>query len=152
MIRYIIFLVSFLSPAVREAAVQRRHQLYRDSIILNNSDPSLDLLGTGENSSSVDWAAKFGSESGDDAPGVVGGGASGRRRRQQVVSMIQLDNLPLPFESCLDVPGVELIPEEAEDNEEGDDSDGEEPGEGRGVFSTFCRNLKTRPFRLYLSP
>ncbi|KAM4635049.1 protein Niban 2a [Polymixia lowei] len=97
--------------AVKEAAVQRRHNLYRDSIVLTNSDPNLHLLG--ENPS-VDWAAKFGS--GEDEPvgtqdGGFGGGGSGKRRRQ-VVSMIQLDGVPIPYESCLDVPGVELIPEE----------------------------------------
>ncbi|XP_056146338.1 protein Niban 2a [Lampris incognitus] len=97
--------------AVKEAAVQRRHNLYRDSIVLTNSDPNLHLLG--ENPS-VDWAAKFGSGSGEpenNLGGGVEGGGSGRRRRQ-VVSMIQLDGVPLPYESCLEVPGVELIPEE----------------------------------------
>ncbi|XP_071397769.1 protein Niban 2-like isoform X2 [Centroberyx affinis] len=97
--------------AVKEAAVQRRHNLYRDSIVLTNSDPNLHLLG--ENPS-VDWAAKFGGDE-PEPEGSVGmrieGGGSGRRRRQ-VVSMIQLDGLPLPYESCLEVPGVELIPEE----------------------------------------
>lgn len=94
---------------MKEAAVQRRHNLYRDSIVLTNSDPNLHLLG--ENPA-VDWAAQFGGEEPDGSlgGGVVGGG-SGRRRRQ-VVSMIQLDGVPLPYESCLEVPGVELIPEE----------------------------------------
>ncbi|CAJ1070809.1 protein Niban 2a isoform X3 [Xyrichtys novacula] len=98
--------------AVKEAAVQRRHNLYRDSIILTNSDPNLHLLG--ENSQ-VDWAAKFG---GDETEGTVdggvGGGGSGSRRKQ-VVSMIQLDGVPLPYESCMEVPGVDLIPEEGAD-------------------------------------
>ncbi|XP_053709466.1 protein Niban 2a [Synchiropus splendidus] len=105
--------------AVKEAAVQRRHNLYRDSIVLTNSDPNLHLLGE---SPAVDWAAKFGAEDpegsgGDDAEGGTG------KRRKQVVSMIQLDGLPLPYESCMEVPGVELIPEE-------DVSEGavEEPG------------------------
>ncbi|CAF90771.1 unnamed protein product, partial [Tetraodon nigroviridis] len=31
--------------AVKEAAVQRRHNLYRDSLVLTNSDPNLQLLG-----------------------------------------------------------------------------------------------------------
>uniref|UniRef100_A0A8C3A134 Niban apoptosis regulator 2a n=1 Tax=Cyclopterus lumpus TaxID=8103 RepID=A0A8C3A134_CYCLU len=104
--------------AVKEAAVQRRHNLYRDSIILSNSDPNLHLL---EESPQVDWAAKFG---GDEPEGPVGdggeseGGGSGSRRRQ-VVSMIQLDGIPLSFESCMEVPGVEIIPEEdAEASEE----------------------------------
>ncbi|XP_071765779.2 protein Niban 2a [Centroberyx gerrardi] len=97
--------------AVKEAAVQRRHNLYRDSIVLTNSDPNLHLLG--ENPS-VDWATKFGGDEpepeGSVGMRVEGGGSS--RRRRQVVSMIQLDGLPLPYESCLEVPGVELIPEE----------------------------------------
>ncbi|XP_034458947.1 protein Niban 2a [Hippoglossus hippoglossus] len=95
--------------AVKEAAVQRRHNLYRDSMVLTNSDPNLHLLG--ENAS-VDWATKFGGEDPDSSViGMIEGGGSGNRRRQ-VVSMIQLDGVPLPYESCLEVPGVEIIPEE----------------------------------------
>uniref|UniRef100_A0AAX7THG4 PH domain-containing protein n=1 Tax=Astatotilapia calliptera TaxID=8154 RepID=A0AAX7THG4_ASTCA len=107
--------------AVKEAAVQRRHNLYRDSIILTNSDPNLHLLG--ENPQ-VDWATKFG---GDEPEGSVSSADEGRgfgRRRKQVVSMIQLDGVPLPYESCLEVPGVELIPEEdAESKEEENEED-----------------------------
>uniref|UniRef100_A0A671YY45 Niban apoptosis regulator 2a n=1 Tax=Sparus aurata TaxID=8175 RepID=A0A671YY45_SPAAU len=101
-------LVFFLCPAVKEAAVQRRHNLYRDSIILTNSDPNLHLLG--ENPS-VDWASKFGADEPESTVdgGLIGGGGSGRRRKQ-VVSMIQLDGLPLPYESCLEVP--EDLPED----------------------------------------
>lgn len=109
---------------MKEAAVQRRHNLYRDSIILTNSDPNLHLLGE---TPPVDWVAKFGGdepESSVDGGGIEGGG-SGKRRRQ-VVSMIQLDGLPLPYESCQEVPGVELIPEE--DAEVSEDK-GEEQGE-----------------------
>ncbi|XP_029024195.1 protein Niban 2a [Betta splendens] len=102
--------------AVKEAAVQRKHNLYRDSIILSNSDPNLDLLGE---TSPVDWSSKFGADE-QESPisfGTVGEG-SGKKRRQ-VVSMIQLEGMPLPYESCLEVPGVELIPEEdAEVSEE----------------------------------
>ncbi|XP_061836727.2 protein Niban 2a [Nerophis lumbriciformis] len=94
--------------AVKEAAVQRRHNLYRDSIVMTNSDPNLHLLGE---SSPVDWATKFPSE---DPEAVNSGGEDGcsGNRRKQVVSMIQMDGVPLPYESCLEVPGVELIPEE----------------------------------------
>ncbi|XP_047228054.1 protein Niban 2a isoform X1 [Girardinichthys multiradiatus] len=95
--------------AVKEAAVQRRHNLYRDSIILTNSDPNLHLL---EETPPVDWGSKFGA---DDPDGSVGSGAEGKGfggRRRQVVSMIQLEGLPIPYESCLEVPGVDLIPEE----------------------------------------
>uniref|UniRef100_A0A8C4F116 Niban apoptosis regulator 2a n=1 Tax=Dicentrarchus labrax TaxID=13489 RepID=A0A8C4F116_DICLA len=107
--------------AVKEAAVQRRHNLYRDSIILTNSDPNLHLLG--ENPS-VDWATKFGGDELEGSVNVGGieGGGSGKRRRQ-VVSMIQLDGVPLPYESCLEVPGVELIPEEDAEMSEGLEED-----------------------------
>ncbi|XP_066501921.1 protein Niban 2a [Hoplias malabaricus] len=89
--------------AVKEAAVQRKHNLYRDSIVLNNSDPNLHLLG--ENP--VDWAQQYG---GREEPA-----AGGNRRRRQIVSMIQLEGMaPLPYGSCLEVPGVEEIPEENE--------------------------------------
>ncbi|XP_033981954.1 protein Niban 2a [Trematomus bernacchii] len=110
--------------AVKEAAVQRRHNLYRDSMILTNSDPNLHLLGE---SSAVDWAAEFGADEPEGpagGDGVKGGGSASRRR--QVVSMIQLDGLPLPFESCMEVPGVELIPEEDGEMFEGKEGEEEE--------------------------
>uniref|UniRef100_A0A8C7MP38 Niban apoptosis regulator 2a n=1 Tax=Oncorhynchus kisutch TaxID=8019 RepID=A0A8C7MP38_ONCKI len=97
--------------AVKDAAVQKKHNLYRDSMILTNSDPNLHLLG--ENPS-VDWATQF--RGGNEEPeGALGGGGQSSRRRRQVVSMIQLDEMgPLPYESCLEVPGVDFIPEEGE--------------------------------------
>ncbi|XP_038827024.1 protein Niban 2-like [Salvelinus namaycush] len=97
--------------AVKEAAVHKKHNLYRDSMILTNSDPNLHLLG--ENPS-VDWATQF--RGGNEEPeGALGGGGQSSRRRRQVVSMIQLDEMgPLPYESCLEVPGVDFIPEEGE--------------------------------------
>ncbi|KAK1884314.1 Protein Niban 2 [Dissostichus eleginoides] len=110
--------------AVKEAAVQRRHNLYRDSMILTNSDPNLHLLGE---SSAVDWAAEFGADEPEGpagGDGIKGGGSVSRRR--QVVSMIQLDGLPLPFESCMEVPGVELIPEEDGEMFEGKEGKEEE--------------------------
>lgn len=107
----------FNGPAVKEAAVQRRHNLYRDSLVLNNSDPNLQLLGE---TPAVEWSTKFGS---DELEGSMNAGEvkeeSSSRRRKQVVSMIQLDGLPLPYESCLEVPGVELIPEEDAEMTEG---------------------------------
>ncbi|XP_034047563.1 protein Niban 2-like [Thalassophryne amazonica] len=90
--------------AVKEAAVQRKHNLYRDSIILSNSDPNLHLL---EEKPAVDWATKFGANEPEEP--VEGGSVN---RRKQVVSIIQLDEVPIPYESCMEVPGVELIPEE----------------------------------------
>ncbi|XP_055009357.1 LOW QUALITY PROTEIN: protein Niban 2-like [Boleophthalmus pectinirostris] len=112
-----------IMSAVKEAAVQRKHNLYRDSIVLTNSDPNLDLLGQDD---TVDWRSKFlvqeqeepsPSESADSpatAPQLrsAGRGSNSGNNRRQVVSMIQLEGVPLPYESCLEVPGVDLIPEE----------------------------------------
>lgn len=71
----------------------------------------------------MEWSAKFG---GDELDRSVNAGEvkeeGSSRRRKQVVSMIQLDGEPLPYESCLEVPGVELIPEE--DAEMTEDKDG----------------------------
>ncbi|XP_020491699.1 protein Niban 2a [Labrus bergylta] len=121
--------------AVKEAAVQRRHNLYRDSIILSNSDPNMLLLGE---DSQVDWAAKFGVdeiEGPEGGGGKIDGGGSVSRRRQ-VVSMIQLDGVPLAYESCLEVPGVDLIPEEDAEVSEAkeDDEDEKEEEEEEEVF------------------
>ncbi|KAM9463745.1 protein Niban 2-like isoform 1-T1 [Salvelinus alpinus] len=100
--------------AVKEAAVQRRHNLYRDSIVLTSSDPNLHLLG---DNPAIDWAGEYGTgqeevdreETGDS----TGGAAQRRRRMKQVVSMIQLDGSPiLVNESYLDIPMVDSIPEE----------------------------------------
>lgn len=65
----------------------------------------------------MEWSSKFG---GEKLEGEVKEEGSSRRRKQ-VVSMIQLDGIPLPYESCLEVPGVELIPEEDIDMTEGKD-------------------------------
>ncbi|KAF4077056.1 hypothetical protein AMELA_G00203690 [Ameiurus melas] len=90
--------------AVKEAAIQRRHNLYRDSIVLGNSDPNLHLM----EENSIDWASQYGGGGG-------GGGEERFRRRRQVVSMILNDGMaPMPYGSCLEVPGVEEIPEENE--------------------------------------
>ncbi|KAG9354474.1 hypothetical protein JZ751_001184 [Albula glossodonta] len=112
--------------AVKEAAVQRRHNLYRDSIVLTNSDPNLHLLG--ENPA-IDWAGEFGGEGkqleeegGYDQ--ADGGETQKRRRVKQVVSMIQLEGTPIPYESCLEVPGVEGIPEEGEADTKAPKTDG----------------------------
>ncbi|KAI5613042.1 niban-like [Silurus asotus] len=100
--------------AVKEAAVQRKHNLYRDSIVLTNSDPNLHLLG--ENPS-IDWAEEYGEKSEVDGEHESEEGDSAtikRRRMKQVVSMIQVDGpgTTLPNESCLEVPSVQKIPEE----------------------------------------
>ncbi|KAG7320860.1 hypothetical protein KOW79_015275 [Hemibagrus wyckioides] len=90
--------------AVNEAATQRRHNLYRDSIVLTNSDPNLHLL----EENPIDWASHYG-RGGEEE------GADRIRRRRQVVSMIVPEGMaPMPYGSCLEVPGVEEIPEENE--------------------------------------
>lgn len=105
--------------AVKEAAVQRRHNLYRDSIVLSNSDPNLHLLG---DNPSIDWAGQYGgdqeevdgAENDAEYDGEVESVTSRKKKRvKQVVSLIQMDGTAvLPSESCLEVPGVEDIPEE----------------------------------------
>ncbi|CAB1320128.1 unnamed protein product [Coregonus sp. 'balchen'] len=114
-----------------EAAVQRRHNLYRDSIVLTSSDPNLNLLG---DNPAIDWAGEYGTgpEEGQGQVEVEGeetgdsGEAHRRRRMKQVVSMIQLDGSPiLVNESCLEVPSVDGIPEEREG--EGEDQGADAP-------------------------
>uniref|UniRef100_A0A8C4DPF3 Niban apoptosis regulator 2b n=1 Tax=Dicentrarchus labrax TaxID=13489 RepID=A0A8C4DPF3_DICLA len=119
--------------AVKEAAVQRRHNLYRDSIVLSNSDPSLHLLG--ENPS-IDWTGEYGGEQEE-----VDGTGEDRRRMKQVVSMIQVEGSPvLPGESCIEVPGVNDIPEEEEEEqEEEEEKDGDGDGDGDGEESSGCK-------------
>lgn len=110
--------------AVKEAAVQRKHNLYRDSICLGNSDPNLHLLG--ENPS-VDWATKYaqaqeendgaGEDNEEDSDARCR--ESQKRRMKQVVSMIEVeDSVVLPSESCLEVSSVDDMPEEDKDEEE----------------------------------
>ncbi|KAL6465298.1 hypothetical protein MHYP_G00254310 [Metynnis hypsauchen] len=99
--------------AVKEAAVQRRHNLYRDSIVLTNSDPNLHLL---EENPPIDWAGEYGgghTEVDGEQAGEGDAITQKRRRMKQVVSMIQEDGTATALsESCLEVPGVEDIPEE----------------------------------------
>ncbi|XP_072520943.1 protein Niban 2b [Salminus brasiliensis] len=103
--------------AVKEAAVQRRHNLYRDSIVLTNSDPNLHLL---EENPPIDWAGEYGGER-EEVDGEPGGDEGDtvtqkRRRMKQVVSMIQEDGTATAL-SCVEVPGVEDIPEEEGDGD-----------------------------------
>nr|XP_013806658.1 PREDICTED: niban-like protein 1 [Apteryx mantelli mantelli] len=79
-----------IMQAVKEAAVQRKHNLYRDSMVMHNSDPNLHLLGEGI---PIDWGEEYSSQS-DAEPA-----ADKRRRAKQVVSVIQDDEGALPYES-----------------------------------------------------
>nr|XP_033815778.1 protein Niban 2-like isoform X2 [Geotrypetes seraphini] len=94
-----------IMQAVKEAAVQRKHNLYRDSVVLHNSDPNLHLLG---DDMPIDWSKEYGDESTDAAS------AEKRRRAKQVVSLIHDDDGTLPYESCMEVPAHEDIREEPE--------------------------------------
>lgn len=93
---------------MKEAAVQRRHNLYRDSIVLNTSDPNLHLLGE---TPSIDWAGEFGGtqEEAEDGDGPDGESQK-KRRMKQVVSMIQVDD---PVDKSPPSPGVADLPEES---------------------------------------
>ncbi|XP_069465791.1 protein Niban 2-like [Ambystoma mexicanum] len=96
-----------IMQAVKEAAVQRKHNLYRDSIVLRNSDPNLHLLGEGM---PIDWSEEYG---GTDEPEKAAPIEKPRRLRQ-VVSLIHDDESTLQYESCAEVPSHEDIQEELE--------------------------------------
>lgn len=85
--------------AVKEAAVQRKHNLYRDSMVMHNSDPNLHLLAEG---APIDWGGEYGG-GGDDAasPGSPEAAALSekRRRAKHVVSLVQEEEVALPFEA-----------------------------------------------------
>ncbi|XP_078498129.1 protein Niban 2 [Lissotriton helveticus] len=95
-----------IMQAVKEAAVQRKHNLYRDSIVLHNSDPNLHLLGEGTH---IDWSEEYGGGEPDKAAPI-----EKPRRLRQVVSLIHEDENTLPYESCMEVPTHEDIREEPE--------------------------------------
>lgn len=127
---------------MKEAAVQRRHNLYRDSIVLSNSDPSLHLLGEHP---SIDWAREHGGAqekvdgAGEDVEGDCeseDGESQKKRRVKQVVSMIQVEDFPvLPNESCIEVPGNGDIPET-------DEEEGEKDGDGENSDATASLDQK----------
>lgn len=92
--------------AVKEAAVQRKHNLYRDSMVMHNSDPNLHLLAEG---TPIDWGEEYGDgggsggssgNSGDPSPSVPEAATTSekQRRAKQVVSMVH-DEAGLPFEA-----------------------------------------------------
>uniref|UniRef100_A0A8C1HAR7 Niban apoptosis regulator 2a n=1 Tax=Cyprinus carpio carpio TaxID=630221 RepID=A0A8C1HAR7_CYPCA len=62
--------------AVKEAVVQRRHNLYRDSMVLTNSDPNLHLLGE----DTIDWAGQIRGVKGERQGGEV---ANRKRQTEQ---------------------------------------------------------------------
>lgn len=82
--------------------MQRKHNLYRDSMVMRNSDPNLHLLAEG---APIDWGEEYG---GDGSNGSGGSPSPGgpevatlsekRRRAKQVVSVVQDEEAGLPFE------------------------------------------------------
>ncbi|KAG8447843.1 hypothetical protein GDO86_015085 [Hymenochirus boettgeri] len=99
-----------IKQAVKDAATQRKHNLYRDSIVMHNSDPNLHLLGEG---SPVDWSEEYADHTDDNS-----GNRHGRMR--QVVSIIHEDDDPVLSGSCQEVPAQEVIPELPEDSDVSD--------------------------------
>lgn len=87
--------------------MQRKHNLYRDSVVLHNSDPNLHLLAEG---SPISWGEEYGGSDGGSDGGSGGSGSPGpggqeaaslsekRRRAKQVVSVVQDEEAGLPFE------------------------------------------------------
>ncbi|NXS59910.1 NIBL1 protein, partial [Brachypteracias leptosomus] len=100
-----------IMQAVKEAAVQRKHNLYRDSMVMHNSDPNLHLLGEGI---PLEWGEEYGGQPEQDA--------EKRRRARQVVSVIQDDEGALPYEV-----GTELQPSSPEPPEVEEPSPGASP-------------------------
>ncbi|XP_054997261.1 protein Niban 2 [Sorex araneus] len=86
--------------AVKEAAVQRKHNLYRDSMVMHNSDPNLHLLAEG---APIDWGGEYGG--GGDGAGMPGSPEAAalsekRRRAKHVVSLVQEEEeAALPLEA-----------------------------------------------------
>lgn len=74
--------------------MQRKHNLYRDSMVMHNSDPNLHLLAEG---APIDWGEEYGgggdNTSSPDSP-------EKRRRAKHVVSVVQEEeNAPLSLEA-----------------------------------------------------
>ena len=69
--------------------MQRKHNLYRDSMVMHNSDPNLHLLGEGI---PIDWGEEYSGQPEAEPD------ADKRRRAKQVVSVIQDDEGTLPYE------------------------------------------------------
>lgn len=90
--------------------MQRKHNLYRDSVVMHNSDPNLHLLAEG---TPIDWGEEYGGSSGGSGSSGDRGSPSAhvpevatiaekRRRAKQVVSVVQDEEAGLPFEAGLE--------------------------------------------------
>ncbi|XP_047380533.1 protein Niban 2 [Sciurus carolinensis] len=94
--------------AVKEAAVQRKHNLFRDSMVMHSSDPNLHLLAEG---APIDWGEEYGGSGGDGGDGSSSPGApeaatlsEKRRRAKQVMSVVQDEEAGLPFQAGSEPP------------------------------------------------
>lgn len=87
---------------MKEAAVQRKHNLYRDSIVMHNSDPNLHLLGEG---TPINWGEEYAGESDTDPLDEK------QHRAKQVVSVIHMDESALPYD---EVGSLERSPDGSE--------------------------------------
>lgn len=80
--------------------MQRKHNLYRDSVVMHNSDPNLHLLAEG---APIDWGEEYGDSGGGGGDPSVQEAApvsEKRRRAKQVVSVVQDEDAGLPFEAA----------------------------------------------------
>ncbi|KAM5184117.1 protein Niban 2 [Callospermophilus lateralis] len=100
--------VKDILQAVKEAAVQRKHNLYRDSMVMHNSDPNLHLLAEG---APIDWGEEYGDSGGDRGEGSCSPGSpeaatlsEKRRRAKQVMSVVQDEDTGLPFQAGSEPP------------------------------------------------
>ncbi|XP_041049071.1 protein Niban 2-like isoform X2 [Carcharodon carcharias] len=99
--------------AVKEAAVQRKHNLFRDSIVLSNSDPNLLLL----EDQPINWNSEFGNQESSGPENA----SDKRKRMKQVVSMIQDDGISHPEE----VDVMDDLKEVSEEEQVGSDDSSE---------------------------
>ncbi|KAM9370765.1 protein Niban 2 [Phaethornis superciliosus] len=117
-----------IMQAVKEAAVQRKHNLYRDSMVLHNSDPNLHLLAEGI---PIEWGEE---QSGGAQPQPQPQPPPDKRRRaKQVVSVIQDEEGALPYgggdsEGVLRPPQPEEEEEEKKEKEEEEEEEEDDPG------------------------
>lgn len=83
--------------------MQRKHNLYRDSVVMHNSDPNLHLLAEGV---PIDWGEEYGDSGGGGDPGIQQAAplSEKRRRAKQVVSVVQDEDVGLPFEAAPEPP------------------------------------------------
>uniref|UniRef100_UPI00398E3BBF protein Niban 2-like n=1 Tax=Pristiophorus japonicus TaxID=55135 RepID=UPI00398E3BBF len=106
--------------AVKEAAVQRKHNLFRDSIVMSGSDPNLLLLGEDQ---PINWNNEFGNQESSGSETAV----EKRKRMKQVVSMIQDDGISRP--EVVDVMRNLSVVPEGEQVGNGDSSEPSSPVE-----------------------